>query len=121
MLKPCRHADKLARPFYYTTISDYCAKVFGFATFGKVYGLVICLAGLFNFLQAPLDAATHQQFHDDPVPVNVMLLVTAFVAGVTVISYVGWRSRTMARDKLENEAEGASETLMPGAERSYGT
>ena len=43
------------RPFYYTTVSDYSAKVFGFVTFGKVYGLVICLAGLFNFLQSPLD------------------------------------------------------------------
>ena len=83
---------------------------------------MICLAGLFNFLQAPLDAATHQQFGDDPVPVNVMLLVTAVVAGTAVIGYVGWRSRTMARDKLESEAEGASESLMPGAEsRSYGT
>jgi len=28
------------RPLYYTSISDYCAKIFGFRTFGKVYGLV---------------------------------------------------------------------------------
>jgi hypothetical protein len=26
------------RPLYYTAISDYCAKIFGFRTFGKVYG-----------------------------------------------------------------------------------
>ena len=32
----------LYRPFYYTAVSDYTAKVFGFQTFGKVYGLVIC-------------------------------------------------------------------------------
>jgi hypothetical protein len=27
------------RPLYYTSVSDYCAKIFGFRTFGKVYGL----------------------------------------------------------------------------------
>ena len=26
------------RPLYYTAVSDYCAKIFGFRTFGKVYG-----------------------------------------------------------------------------------
>ncbi|QQK43732.1 MFS transporter Fmp42, putative [Penicillium digitatum] len=30
----------LYRPFYYTTVSDYAAKVFGFATFGKVRDLM---------------------------------------------------------------------------------
>lgn len=29
------------RPLYYTSVSDYCAKIFGFRTFGKVYGLSI--------------------------------------------------------------------------------
>ncbi len=28
----------LYRPFYYTAVSDYSAKVFGFRTFGTVYG-----------------------------------------------------------------------------------
>src|SRR6266536_5308686 len=46
----------LYRPFYYTAVSDYAAKVFGFRTFGTVYGLIICLAGLFNFSQSGLDA-----------------------------------------------------------------
>ena len=27
------------RPLYYTSVSDYCAKIFGFRTFGKVYGI----------------------------------------------------------------------------------
>jgi hypothetical protein len=27
------------RPLYYTAVSDYCAKIFGFRTFGKVYGI----------------------------------------------------------------------------------
>src|SRR5437667_19154 len=29
------------RPLYYTAISDYCAKIFGFRSFGKVYGMLL--------------------------------------------------------------------------------
>jgi hypothetical protein len=29
------------RPLFYTSVSDYCAKIFGFRTFGKVYGISI--------------------------------------------------------------------------------
>ncbi|ETI19962.1 hypothetical protein G647_08977 [Cladophialophora carrionii CBS 160.54] len=112
------------RPFYYTTVSDYAAKVFGFQTFGKVYGLIICLAGLFNFLQSPLDAATHKVFHNNPIPVNVILLSLAVVVGLALVGFTAWKARTMHRDMLEAEAEGARETLMPdpnGASNGYGT
>ena len=103
------------RPFYYTTVSDYAAKVFGFQTFGKVYGLIICLAGLFNFLQSPLDAATHTVFNNNPIPVNVVLLSLAVLVGAVLVGYTGWKARSIKRDLLEGEAEGAREHLMPGA------
>jgi hypothetical protein len=110
------------RPFYYTTVSDYSAKVFGFVTFGKVYGLIICLAGLFNFLQSPLDALTHVVFNLNPVPVNVMLMSLAVIVGTALVSFTFVKSRSMARDKLEDEAEGATESLMPNANgTTYGT
>ncbi|KAL1305682.1 hypothetical protein AAFC00_007275 [Neodothiora populina] len=119
------------RPLYYTAVSDYSAKVFGFATFGKVYGLIICLAGLFNFSAQGLDALTHKQFRNDPVPVNVILLSAALLVGVVLVGYVWRESRVMERDGLEDEAEAARETLMPGADaedtvrehghRGYGT
>lgn len=115
----------LYRPFYYTTVSDYSAKVFGFVTFGKVYGLIICLAGLLNFMQSPLDALTHVTFDRDPVPVNAMLMGVAVVVGVALVSFTFIRSRRMAREKLEDEAEGAEEVLMPEGNgepgRNYGT
>lgn len=103
------------RPLYYTAVSDYSAKVFGFATFGKVYGLIICLAGLFNFSQAGLDALTHKRFGNDPVPANVILLVGALVVGVVLVGFVWRKSYTMQREVLEEEAEGAEEVLIPGA------
>ncbi|KAK1908927.1 hypothetical protein P3342_006807 [Pyrenophora teres f. teres] len=105
----------LYRPLYYTAVSDYSAKVFGFATFGKVYGLIICLAGLLNFSQSALDAATHKTFHNDPVPINVILLSLALLVGLALVMYVWRKSRTLRRDSIEDEAEEARETLMPNA------
>lgn len=106
------------RPLYYTAVSDYSAKVFGFATFGKVYGLIICLAGLFNFSAQGLDALTHHAFNNNPIPVNIILLSTAFAIGVLLVGYVWYQSRSIERDDLEEEAEEAREVLMPGADAS---
>lgn len=106
----------LYRPFYYTAVSDYAAKVFGFRTFGTVYGLTICLAGLGNFSQSALDYLTLQVFHGNPIPVNVGLLVAALVVGASLAGYVGWQARTLERDMLEQEAEDARETVMPNAQ-----
>ncbi|KAF7958479.1 hypothetical protein EAE96_002023 [Botrytis aclada] len=106
----------LYRPFYYTAVSDYSAKVFGFRTFGTVYGLIICLAGLLNFSQSGLDALLHKVFNGNPVPINGMLMGSALVVGIILCAFVGWKAYTLKRDGLEMEAEAARETVMPGAE-----
>lgn len=107
--------------------------MFGFATFGKVYGLIICMAGLFNFSQSALDALTHKVFDNNPIPVNLMLLVIAVCVGGALVIFVYHKSKTIGVDVLREEAEGAEERLMPGAEsgvdwaqngngsRTYGT
>ncbi|KAF9451929.1 MFS general substrate transporter [Macrolepiota fuliginosa MF-IS2] len=76
------------RPFYYTVVSAYCAKVFGVATFGKVYGAVICISGFFNFSQAVLDTVTFEWYGGDPRPANTLLLVLGFVVGIALVVYV---------------------------------
>ncbi|KAH8657459.1 major facilitator superfamily domain-containing protein [Tricladium varicosporioides] len=106
----------LYRPFYYTAVSDYSAKVFGFRTFGTVYGLIICLAGLFNFSQSGLDALLHKVFGGNPVPVNLILLSSALVVGASLCAFVGVKAYQMKRERLEDEAEDAREVVMPGAE-----
>ena len=103
----------LYRPFYYTAVSDYAAKVFGFQTFGKVYGMIICVSGLFNFSQSVLDALTHKTFRDDPVPVNLVLLALVLVVGTTLTLYVYRKSVLLVGDWREEEAEGESERLIP--------
>ncbi|KAH6895119.1 major facilitator superfamily domain-containing protein [Thelonectria olida] len=95
----------LYRPFYYTAVSDYSAKVFGFRTFGTVYGLIICLSGLFNFSQSGLDMLFHETFGGDPVPVDVMLLVLGLGIGVSLVAFVGVQVR---RIHQKNRAGGAS-------------
>lgn len=95
--------------------SDYSAKVFGFATFGKVYGLIICLAGLLNFIQTALDAATHKVFHNDPVPINMILMGLALLVGIALVAFVWRRSHKIQRENIEEAAEEAREVLMPNA------
>jgi len=101
--------------------SDYAAKVFGFQTFGKVYGLIICLSGLLNFSQSALDALPHKVFHHDPRPANLLLLGLAVLVGAGLVGFVGRRKKVLRREMLGEEAEGAREILMPGAVRGYGT
>lgn len=83
----------LYRPFYYTAVSDYSAKVFGFQTFGTVYGTIICLSGLLNFSQSGLDYLFHETFNGNPVPVNLILLSLGLVIGVSLVGYVTLEGR----------------------------
>ena len=87
----------LYRPFYYTAVSDYSAKVFGFRTFGTVYGLIICLSGLLNLSQSGLDILFHKTFNGNPVPVNIILLTVGLAIGLSLLIFVAVRLRQMAR------------------------
>lgn len=97
----------LYRPFYYTAVSDYSAKVFGFKTFGTVYGAIICMSGLFNFSQSGLDYLFHETFRGDPIPVNVMLMSLGLLVGLAMLIYVGVQVRDLKRRMLKMEAERA--------------
>src|SRR5579862_473244 len=95
------------RPLYYTSVSDYCAKIFGFRTFGKVYGIVyilieliigtmICIAGIFNLVQEILDHLVNSDiFKGNPVPVDLGLLLSSVVVGGAIWGYVGVQSRRL--------------------------
>lgn len=57
---------------------------------------------------------THKVFHNDPVPVNVILLGLALLVGIVLVSFVWRRSHKILRDNIEEEAESAREVLIPG-------
>lgn len=79
--------------------------MFGFATFGRVYGTIICFSGLVNFSQYGLDTLTHSLFHDDPIPINAFLTGAGFLVGVALVAFV----YLAGRDMKEKEEEGDDE------------
>lgn len=101
------------RPFYYTTVSDYAAKVFGFETFGRVYGVMISIAGVCNLLQATLDKTTHTVFAGNPTPINIVLLSCTLTVGVIFLTYIKTQLKHIQRKQLETAAMNAPVEVMP--------
>ncbi|KAK7182986.1 hypothetical protein DPSP01_006063 [Paraphaeosphaeria sporulosa] len=90
------------RPLYYSAMSDYATKVFGYATFGRVYGTIIFFSGVINLSQTAIAALTKTAFEGNPVPVNVFLAVAAFIVGVALVTYVTVQTYRMQK-KLQDE------------------
>lgn len=103
----------LYRPFYYTAVLDFCAKVFGFETFGTVYGTIICISGMANILQQVMDKATHTVFHMNPVPINSGLTVLTVIFAVAILVFVRSQEMAMKRKNLELEAQEATLRAIP--------
>lgn len=72
---------------------DYTTKVFGFATFGRIYGSITAISGVGQFIQPALDALTHGPLHDNPVPINLVFAMAGSVisAALTVFVYIKTR------------------------------
>lgn len=60
------------RPLMYTFVGDYCGKVFGFATFGTVYGLANSVAGVFGLILRPVDVLVKNEWQGDYVGIDVI-------------------------------------------------
>ncbi|KAF1823015.1 MFS general substrate transporter [Dissoconium aciculare CBS 342.82] len=88
----------LLRPLYYSAMSDYATKIFGFATFGKVYGMIICFSGVVNLFQPLIDAANHDTFHDDPAPINIIMAALGGLFGTVLVIFVWLQGRRAAVD-----------------------
>lgn len=96
----------LLRPLYYSAMSDYATKVFGFATFGQIYGAIIFIGGVSNLVQPAIDAMNHEVFDNNPVPINAVLAALGFVVGAGLVGYVFVEGRrVMARHERDAAAE----------------
>lgn len=98
------------RPLYYSAMSDYTAKVFGFSTFGTVYGAIICISGLCTFAQPALQALTHTFYHNDPSPVNLLLASLGLFLGVLLVAFVTIGGRKV---RAEHAEEDERRSLLP--------
>ena len=111
----------LVRPLYYSAMSDYAAKVFGFATFGRVYGAIIAMSGAINLTQPLIDAMDHEVFQDNPIPVNAVLAGLGFVIGVVLVGYVGVQGRRVRRVQVKEEEDWARRgTIVEEDESEFG-
>lgn len=114
---PATYAGILAlvvyRPFYYTAVSDFCAKVFGYDNFGTIYGTIIAFSGVCNILQQVMDKATHQYFNMNPGPINTILVVLTALFGAALIGFVKSQESHIKRKNLEMEAQDASYRPIP--------
>ncbi|KAI0128239.1 putative MFS transporter [Hypoxylon sp. NC0597] len=101
----------LFRPLYYSAVSDFATKIFGFATFGRIYGTITCLSGLVNFVQSGLDALTHGPLDGNPTPVNAAMAVGGTILGVALTVYVIVQGRKFQQKKQKEAAERVQERL----------
>ncbi|WDK10624.1 major facilitator superfamily transporter [Colletotrichum graminicola] len=107
------------RPLYYSAISDYATKVFGFATFGRIYGTIVCVSGLVNFAQSGLDSFTHGPLHGDPTLVNITLGVAGAIVGVVLTVFVSIKGRAFV--KQEKSAVEERRRLLSSTRQDYGS
>ncbi|KAI0389156.1 amino acid transporter [Xylariaceae sp. FL0594] len=110
------------RPLYYSAMSDYATKVFGFATFGRLYGAITCISGVLTLSQSVLDALVHGPLDGNPTPVNVALAVGGTAVGLMLTAYVGVKSRAY-KEETRQESCTPSEQMRLVGERhdGYGT
>lgn len=87
--------------------SDYATKVFGFRTFGRIYGTIICVSGVTQLVQPALDVLVHGPLHDNPIPLNIFFAVAgSLICGsLTVFVYSQTEARGAREDLKEVEAE----------------
>ncbi|KAI0502826.1 amino acid transporter [Xylaria bambusicola] len=110
------------RPLYYSAMSDYATKVFGFATFGRLYGAITCISGLFTFSQYGLDALTHGPFHNNPTPINMGLMVAGTIVGLALTIYIAIKSKDYKEDSKEgNYVQEERVSLMREMRGDYGS
>lgn len=64
-----------SRPMFYTMGAVHVSRTFGFRTFGRLYGLLFTLSGLFSLCQYYLDYAVQREFHGDYKPIDYLLIL----------------------------------------------
>ncbi|KAK5137779.1 hypothetical protein LTR08_007351 [Meristemomyces frigidus] len=101
------------RPLYYSAMSDYATKVFGFATFGKIYGTIICFSGLVNLFQPAIDAVNYDVFSGNPIPINVILAGLGFIFGVVLVGFVRMEGSKVQKTQAKEDAEWERKMRVP--------
>jgi len=84
------------RPLLYTLGAVHMSRIFGFQTFGRLYGLLFTIAGLTNLLQYPLDYIAQAHFGGSYDEINAMLLIP-HASTLLLPFYLAWNGRPRAK------------------------
>ena len=63
------------------------------------------MSGLFTFTQSALQALVHDEFDNNPGPVNLGLAATGLVIGLILVAYVDSKSRVVKQDVMSDNDE----------------
>lgn len=105
-----------------TIDSDYATKVFGFGTFGRIYGTLVCVSGLINLAQTGLDSITHDVLQGNPIPVNAALAAAGALSGAVLTVFVTVRGREfVAGEQAKLDSSREYQRLLSDGQAGYGT
>ncbi|KAI0451483.1 amino acid transporter [Xylaria acuta] len=107
------------RPLYYSAMSDYATKVFGFTTFGRLYGAITCISGVLTFSQSGIDVLIHGPLDGNPTPINIALTVAGTAVGLFLTVYVAVKSRDY-REETHDDCHERDEQMCLIRERREG-
>jgi hypothetical protein len=95
--------------------------VFGFSTFGRIYGTLTCISGMVNFVQSALDELTHGPLHEDPTPINIAMGAGGAIIGITLTIFVTIKGRGFVEERQEMEGDHERQHLLGENNETYGT
>lgn len=58
-----------------------------------MYGAIICFSGVVNLSQPLIDAANHDVFHDNPIPINIIFASLGCLFGTVLVVFVAVKGR----------------------------
>ena len=67
--------------------------------------MIIALSGVVNIFQPLIDAMNHKVFHDNPIPINVVLASLGSVIGTSLVLYVSVQGKKVMREQAAQESE----------------
>ena len=104
-----------------TPLSDYATKVFGFASFGRIYGTLICASGFFSLSQSAIDKLMHGLLNGDPTLINMTMGIMGTAIGTALTVFIWVKGRNFVHFKEEMEIDQERQLLLGAEAIGYGT
>ncbi|KAI0202969.1 major facilitator superfamily domain-containing protein [Astrocystis sublimbata] len=109
------------RPLYYSAMSDYATKVFGFTTFGRLYGAITCISGVLTFSQSGIDILVHGPLGGNPTLINATIALVGTIVGLYLTVYVRVKSRNYQEGIGEDSYVAEERMILIGeGDKGYG-